>query len=111
MKKDMQAEKLPENLVALIYCPSHSSYPEVTTDLIAGLTVNLEKKTWSYKAPGGGQSNRQLKKIGEHDYFAKDNNSGVIGVYDRNNEKHLTSMVRDWHTTQENKHTNWNFVD
>jgi hypothetical protein len=110
-KGEIKMEKLPNNLIALIYSPQHCSYPEVINDFVPGLSIDTEKKTWSYQIPGSQHNAQNPKKFGEHDYFAKENDSGVIGVYDRTNEKHLTSMVRDWHSTQENKHRNWNFVD
>lgn len=105
-------EKLPANLVALIYSPSHSSYPEVIpAEDLPGLEIDSEKGIWSYRHPGSKPDNRPPKKIGEYNYFAKESSSGVIGVYDRTNNKHLTSIARDWQATQEAKNINWHNVD
>lgn len=43
---------LLENLVAIIYCPKHSSYPEAVTlkDDLPGLELDLKAGTWRYTA-------------------------------------------------------------
>jgi hypothetical protein len=104
---------LLENLVALIYCTRHSSYPEVIPlkDDMPGLELNLKAGTWRYTLPGCRPNNNPPQKIGEDEYSAKDRSSGVIGVYDRTKDNHLTSIARDWYELQENKHRNWNNVD
>ncbi|MEI7890691.1 MAG: hypothetical protein WCI36_01850 [bacterium] len=108
----MKSTKEMENLVALVYSPKHSSYPEVmAASDIPELEIDLEKGTWAHVTTWSSSQEKQPKKIGEYNYFMKDRSSGVIGVYDQTNSKHLTSMVRDWHDTLEAKNTNWNFVD
>jgi hypothetical protein len=48
------------------------------------LVVNCEKGTWKV---GNSDSTR---KIGEYDYYS---GSGIIGVYDKTDVKHLNAMV------------------
>jgi hypothetical protein len=106
-------EQILENLVALIFCSRHGSYPEVMTlkDDMPGLELDLKAGTWRYTESGCRPNSQPPKKIGESDYSAKDRSSGVIGIYDRTKDDHLTSVARDWHELQENKHRNWNNVD
>ncbi|MDD5463962.1 MAG: hypothetical protein PHP62_02350 [Candidatus Moranbacteria bacterium] len=113
MEKTTQNNNLLENLVALTYCPAHSSYPEVIRlqTNMPGLELNLEAGTWRYTRPGCRPNTQPPKKIGEYDYLAKDSSSGIIGIYDRTSDTHLTSIVRGWQTIRDAKNINWNDVD
>lgn len=105
-------EKTSSNLRALIYSPKHSSYCEVVIiNNLKGLEIDHRNKTWSCNVSGFNYGNKTPLAVGQHDQSMKDRSSGVIGIYDVTNDKHLTTLANDWHDVQTAKHTNWNDVD
>ena len=100
-------EKLPANLIVLMYSRQNSCYPEITDESVPGLTIITRNDTadgWSFKNPTDLiKSPSVIRNIGEHDYFMRDNRSGVIGVYDLTKMHHLEAMVRSWQEMSEAK--------
>ena len=101
---------LMENLVALMFWPHNNIFPKVfSASEIPELEIDLEKRTWMFKC--GVQQSQHHKNIGSSNYFMQQSGFGVIGVYDRTNNEHLSQMNRDWHETQERKNRRWDEVD
>ena len=96
-------EKLPENLVALVYA-NNSCYADVTSNQIPGLEIDLAKKQWAWKHPQATSTHKPTpREIGQSNYAMRDCSSGVIGVYDRTKDNHLKSMIQEWKEIQDSK--------
>ena len=78
------------DLVVLIYASNTCYATVVKVDDVPkseddGFGLDLKNEIWSYRG--------QILKIGEDTYHRPDCRGGVIGVYDRTNIEHLSSMV------------------
>ena len=74
----------------LVFTLPNNHSCEVVLEPPEGVTVNLEKNTWRY----AHAVHKQDEPIGHGCYLGHRRN-GLVGVYDLDNLKHLSSMVRD----------------
>ena len=80
-------------LVCLIFAPN-SAYVKVVERPPKGVEVSPDKGTWKWSGVYPHDGTRTTFKIGEGRYV-RNPRSGIIGVYDVDNLKHLDSMVHD----------------
>ncbi len=89
MAKSIGTRREMGNLVVLKYA-SNPSYPQVVDTPVEGLIIDLDSDSWSYnswkKVPIG--SSRSIYGMS---HKIRD---GIIGVYDRMDTKHLSSLAR-----------------
>ena len=83
-----------EHLVVLKYA-SNTCYTEVVD--VSGFEdewfhLDVNEGLWGYKFGGFFHQESQERKIGESRYIGRAK-YGIIGVYDRTNTEHLSSMV------------------
>jgi hypothetical protein len=99
MNKKNNSRSLPRKLIVLIYSENRC-YPEVVGKLVPGLEIIFYGNKpigWRYANPDDWPTIiPETRDIGKFNYNMQNCARGVIGVYDKNQDKHLTQMMRDW---------------
>ncbi|TSC64222.1 MAG: hypothetical protein G01um101491_337 [Parcubacteria group bacterium Gr01-1014_91] len=80
-------------IVCLVFA-TNSAYVNVVEVPPKGVEVFPDKGIWKWPGVYPPDGTRTTLKIGESRY-ARNSRSGIIGVYDVDNLKHLDSMVHD----------------
>jgi len=81
-----------EDLIVLKYA-SNTCYVQavdVSEAEKSGLEVDIEKELWTYRCWHNCKIGTRRSEYDQHSFKCRE---GIIGVYDRTNTKHLSSMV------------------
>jgi len=100
----MSVEKCLEDLIVMEFTQDHSSIKiigiEEAIKKYPSLEINASEKTWVWRTSPRSpyQSKPTIEAIGRarHIYRHGREDYGIIGIYNRIKNEHLTNMLRDW---------------